>query len=40
VQQPGSREQALVVVDRLAEGFARSIHGAVKFVPLKSGLAR
>ena len=40
VEQSGGREQALVVVDRLAEGFARSIHGAVKFVPLKSGLAR
>jgi protein-L-isoaspartate(D-aspartate) O-methyltransferase len=40
VQQPGGRGQALVVVDRRGEGFARSVHGAVKFVPLKSGLAR
>ncbi len=40
VQDPAGREQILVVVDRLAEGFARSVHGAVKFVPLKSGLAR
>jgi protein-L-isoaspartate(D-aspartate) O-methyltransferase len=40
VQQPGARGQVLVVVDRRAEGFARTIHGAVKFVPLKSGLAR
>ena len=40
VQQPGGRGQVLVVVDRRAEGFARAIHGAVKFVPLKSGLAR
>ena len=40
VQQPGGRGQVLVVVDRHAEGFARTIHGAVKFVPLKSGLAR
>jgi protein-L-isoaspartate(D-aspartate) O-methyltransferase len=40
VQQPGGRGQVLVVVDRRAEGFARTIHGAVKFVPLKSGLAR
>ena len=40
VQQPGGRGQVLVVVDRRAEGFARTVHGAVKFVPLKSGLAR
>ena len=40
VQQPGGRGQALVVVDRSADGFARTVHGAVKFVPLKSGLAR
>ena len=40
VQQPGGRGQVLVVVDRRAEGFARSVHEAVKFVPLKSGLAR
>jgi protein-L-isoaspartate(D-aspartate) O-methyltransferase len=40
VQQPGGRGQVLVVVDRHAEGFARTIHGAVKFVPLKSGLSR
>jgi protein-L-isoaspartate(D-aspartate) O-methyltransferase len=40
VHEGRGREQTLVVVDRLAEGFARSVHGAVKFVPLKSGLAR
>jgi len=40
VQQHGGRGQVLVVVDRRAEGFARTVHGAVKFVPLKSGLAR
>lgn len=40
VQQRGGRGQVLVVVDRRAEGFERSVHEAVKFVPLKSGLAR
>jgi protein-L-isoaspartate(D-aspartate) O-methyltransferase len=40
VHEGRGREQTLVVVDRLAEGFARSVHGAVKFVPLKSGVAR
>ena len=40
VQEPGGRGQMLVVVDRHADGFARTQHGAVKFVPLKSGLAR
>ena len=39
VQQPGGG-QVLMVVDRRADGYARSIHEAVKFVPLKSGLAR
>ncbi len=29
--------QVLVVVDRTADGFARSVHDAVHFVPLKSG---
>ena len=41
VQQGGGRSgQVLVVVDRRAEGFHRHVHEAVKFVPLKSGLAR
>jgi len=40
VQERGGRGQVLVVVDRHAEGYERSIHEAVKFVPLKSGLAR
>jgi protein-L-isoaspartate(D-aspartate) O-methyltransferase len=40
VQQRGGRGQVLVVVDRRAEGYERSVHEAVKFVPLKSGLAR
>ena len=39
VQQSGGG-QALVVVDRSEHGFARSVHEAVKFVPLKSGLVR
>ncbi|MEY4562013.1 MAG: hypothetical protein RLZZ618_1290 [Pseudomonadota bacterium] len=33
----GSR-QVLVVVDRTEEGFTRSVHEAVNFVPLKSGM--
>jgi protein-L-isoaspartate(D-aspartate) O-methyltransferase len=40
VQERGGRGQVLVVVDRHAEGYERSVHEAVKFVPLKSGLAR
>jgi protein-L-isoaspartate(D-aspartate) O-methyltransferase len=40
VQDPGGRGQVLVVVDRRENGYARSVHEAVKFVPLKSGLAR
>ncbi len=39
VRQSGGG-QALVVVDRSEHGFARSVHEAVKFVPLKSGLVR
>jgi len=39
VQQAGGG-QALVVVDRSEHGFAHSVHEAVKFVPLKSGLVR
>ena len=31
--------QVLVVVDRHADGYTHSVHEAVKFVPLKSGLA-
>ncbi|HEV8691469.1 MAG TPA: protein-L-isoaspartate O-methyltransferase, partial [Ideonella sp.] len=31
------RGQALMVVDRLPEGFKRSVGEAVQFVPLKSG---
>jgi protein-L-isoaspartate(D-aspartate) O-methyltransferase len=38
VQQ--GRGQVLVVIDRHADRFTRSVHEAVKFVPLKSGLAR
>ena len=34
-----ARGQVLVVVDRTADGYTRT-HEAVKFVPLKSGLAR
>ena len=32
--------QVLVVVDRTEQGYVHSVDGAVKFVPLKSGLAR
>jgi protein-L-isoaspartate(D-aspartate) O-methyltransferase len=34
-----SGAQALVIVDRTEERLIRTVHGAVKFVPLKSGLA-
>lgn len=34
----GAGRQALVVVDRNDAGYARRVHEAVKFVPLKSGL--
>jgi protein-L-isoaspartate(D-aspartate) O-methyltransferase len=34
------RGQALVVVDRTEDGLLHSVDGTVKFVPLKSGLAR
>jgi protein-L-isoaspartate(D-aspartate) O-methyltransferase len=41
VQRPGGQAgQVLVVVDRRADGYDRDVHEAVKFVPLKSGLAR
>ena len=39
VEQAGGG-QALVVVDRREGGFDRRVHEAVRFVPLKSGLAR
>ncbi len=35
----GGRAQALVVVDRREDGYARQVFEAVRFVPLKSGLA-
>ncbi|HEV7577194.1 MAG TPA: protein-L-isoaspartate(D-aspartate) O-methyltransferase [Caldimonas sp.] len=38
VQQAGGG-QVLVVVDRHADRYTRSVHEAVRFVPLKSGLA-
>ncbi|MEO5843592.1 MAG: protein-L-isoaspartate O-methyltransferase, partial [Caldimonas sp.] len=38
VQQPGAG-QVLVVIDRNADRYTRRVHEAVKFVPLKSGLA-
>jgi protein-L-isoaspartate(D-aspartate) O-methyltransferase len=40
VQHPEGRGQVLVVIDRTGDGYDRSVHEAVKFVPLKSGLAR
>ncbi len=36
----GASAQILVVVDRMEEGYLHSVDGAVKFVPLKSGLTR
>jgi protein-L-isoaspartate(D-aspartate) O-methyltransferase len=36
----GASAQVLVVVDRTEQGYVHSVDGAVKFVPLKSGLAR
>ena len=36
--EPGSQRQVLVVVDRHERGYEHSVHEAVKFVPLKSGL--
>ena len=39
LQQPDGR-QALVVVDRSEHGLVRAVHEGVRFVPLKSGLAR
>ena len=39
MRQPGSAQQVLVVVDRTERGCVHSIHEAVNFVPLKSGLA-
>jgi protein-L-isoaspartate(D-aspartate) O-methyltransferase len=38
VQQAGAG-QVLVVIDRHPDRYTRSVHEAVKFVPLKSGLA-
>lgn len=38
LQEPRTHRQVLVVVDRHAHGYAHSVHEAVKFVPLKSGL--
>jgi protein-L-isoaspartate(D-aspartate) O-methyltransferase len=39
LQQAGAG-QVLVVVDRHEDRYTRNVHEAVKFVPLKSGLAR
>ena len=36
---PGLAGQALVIVDRTAEGFVRQVGETVTFVPLKSGIA-
>ncbi len=36
----GASAQMLVVVDRTEEGYVHSVDGAVRFVPLKSGIAR
>jgi protein-L-isoaspartate(D-aspartate) O-methyltransferase len=40
VQNADGPGQVLVVIDRRADGYGRSLHEAVRFVPLKSGLAR
>lgn len=37
--EQGDRSQALVVIDRREDGYARQVHETVRFVPLKSGLA-
>jgi protein-L-isoaspartate(D-aspartate) O-methyltransferase len=36
--QPGLSGQALVIIDRTADGFTRQIGESVSFVPLKSGI--
>lgn len=36
----GANVQVLVVVDRTEEGYVHSVDGAVRFVPLKSGISR
>jgi protein-L-isoaspartate(D-aspartate) O-methyltransferase len=36
----GADRQVLVVVDRTEQGFERSVHEVVQFVPLRSGLVR
>lgn len=38
LQEPRTNRQVLVVVDRHEGGYEHSVHEAVKFVPLKSGL--
>lgn len=38
VHDAHGRQQVLVVVDRTESGFARAVHEAVNFVPLKSGM--
>ena len=38
MRQPGSAHQVLVVVDRTERGCVHSVHEAVSFVPLKSGI--
>jgi protein-L-isoaspartate(D-aspartate) O-methyltransferase len=38
LHEAGSERQVLVVIDRSERGFERTVHEAVKFVPLKSGL--
>jgi protein-L-isoaspartate(D-aspartate) O-methyltransferase len=38
VHDDGGRRQVLVVVDRTEDAYERSVHEAVNFVPLKSGL--
>ena len=39
MRRPGSAQQVLVVVDRTERGCVHSVHEAVNFVPLKSGLS-
>jgi len=40
MRRPGSAQQVLVVVDRSEHGLEQTVHEAVHFVPLRSGLGR
>jgi protein-L-isoaspartate(D-aspartate) O-methyltransferase len=40
MREPGGNRQVLVVIDRTAHGLTHTVHEAVHFVPLRSGLVR